>query len=419
MNKLLAIITIISVTVLSVNGQGGNWVGCGTANALSVNGNGFVLGNPVSCGIIDPTTGTACVSSCTGGYTADANQICQPPPVPGNQVTCGEPNGTSCVASCTGGYIADVNQICQPPAAVPGAPVSCGTANVELLVLPLVLQVKLLIQITYVKLVPQVYHQLQLQVCYYYAQSYEIYGTTCVASCPAGQTADSNNICQASTSSLLLDLALIYGFGKPYLQGTTCAASCSQGYVADSNYICQSTAVPGIDVSCGSSGNGNACVASCGTGFTADSNQICQPNIVPGADVGCGTASTRNACAASCNNGFTADSNQICQPNTVPGADVSCGTASTRNACAASCNNGFTADSNQICQPNTVPGADVSCGTSSTGNACASSCNNGFTADLNNICQANSNANSNANSQASSGSFLRLGFSMLLLYLSF
>ncbi|KAL4472624.1 hypothetical protein ABPG74_018573 [Tetrahymena malaccensis] len=149
MNKLLAIIAIISITVLSVNGDQavpGYSVSCGTAN------------------------GSACVSTCTGGATADSNQICQPP-IPGISVSCGTANGSVCVSTCTGGATADSNQICQPP--IPGTAVSCGAdLHVSLLVLEILL------------------------------------GSTCVASCPQGQTADSNNICQINSQSQLLALAL-------------------------------------------------------------------------------------------------------------------------------------------------------------------------------------------------------------------
>ncbi|KAL4483085.1 hypothetical protein ABPG74_019111 [Tetrahymena malaccensis] len=164
MIKLLAIITIISIKFLYVNGQG-KPVQCGTQNPLL----------PTLCPFLQ---GTACVASCTGGYIADMNQICQPPAaVPGASVSCGTANGTACVASCNGGYIADSNQICQPPTAVPGASVSCGTAN----------------------------------------------GTACVASCTGGQIADMNQICQPPTAVP----------GAPVSCGTV------NGQTADSNNICQ------------------------------------------------------------------------------------------------------------------------------------------------------------------------------------
>ncbi|KAL4472623.1 hypothetical protein ABPG74_018572 [Tetrahymena malaccensis] len=156
----------------------GTAVQCGAANGA----------NPATCtgcgatvatqglftGVASTATCSACVASCTGGFTADNNQICQPPPQTGTAVSCGTANGSACVASCTGGFTADNNQICQPPPQ-PGTAVSCGTANVDPLVLLLVLKVKLLIQITYVKLAVKVHFQLWLQVCYLYTYSSENY----------------------------------------------------------------------------------------------------------------------------------------------------------------------------------------------------------------------------------------------------
>ncbi|KAL4483088.1 hypothetical protein ABPG74_019114 [Tetrahymena malaccensis] len=114
MNKLLAIITIFSITVLSVNG--------GAA----------VPGNAAACGTASSPAGTACVTSCGVGYAADSNQICQYTPALGAAVSCGTASspagGTTCVTSCGVGYVADSNQICQYTPAL-GNAVSCGTAS--------------------------------------------------------------------------------------------------------------------------------------------------------------------------------------------------------------------------------------------------------------------------------------------------
>ncbi|KAL4483082.1 hypothetical protein ABPG74_019108 [Tetrahymena malaccensis] len=164
MNKLLAILVIISITALSVNCGNGASVHCGIATIYALGSyfqtnkcvgtcsGGYILDSNNNCQppAIPGTTHVVVVLlliltifanfllflvqvACSGGATADSNNICQPP-VAGTSVNCGTAVTArrSCLVwyssscACSGGAIADSNNICQPP--IPGSSVNCGTA---------------------------------------------------------------------------------------------------------------------------------------------------------------------------------------------------------------------------------------------------------------------------------------------------
>ncbi|KAL4483043.1 hypothetical protein ABPG74_019069 [Tetrahymena malaccensis] len=296
MNKLLANIGIIAITVSSVLGlpsTPGQPVLCGTPNPGSSSSNCNPCG-PTSTvqNLFSPQASPSCqVKNCGVDPGANVNgwicESCQN----SNQVSIyGVGNiffdGSNCVASCPEGTSPDKYHNC---VSTVGDMVSCGTQASG----------------------------------NFYAGGQVSQGGVCVSSCSQGYVLDVNKICQNFSGASVACGTASTGRG-------VCVSSCTGGYVSDATNTCQ--AASGADVNCGTTGNagGGVCVSSCTGGQVSDATNTCQ--AASGADevsvlvlaleamflmllihVKQLVGLIGNTCVVSCSSGQTADANNVCQ----------------------------------------------------------------------------------------------------------
>ncbi|EAR81556.1 immobilization antigen (macronuclear) [Tetrahymena thermophila SB210] len=452
MNKLLAILAVISNISSSVNAGMGLYSNCGTpnqnSNSLDCKGCGttsaaigfFVVSPSPNCKVRDCTVdpgdnlnGWMCVS-CSQSVT----------PVTAYGIGKKFLQGNACTNACSNGYVVDYNYICQP---VQGADVPCGTANqaggnasscngcgttrIQNYFQPSAANnCKVINCFNY----PSYLNSWMCKSCYGNPVAHQIYqqgqffnGSVCVASCPIDQVPDQNNVCQPI-------LGADVGCGTTNQAGGQ-ATDC-QGCGANSTIqaLFKVSATPSCDVI--------DCTANPGANLNGWMCKSCNGNPVANAVYSAGKLFSVNTCVATCPVGYSADINNICQLIPVPGADVACGTAGTTGGKATDCKGcGTNATIQALFTPSATPNCEVIDCTANPGanlngwmckscngvtkahtayaagkffsvTACVASCSNDQSADSNNICQANS-----IRSPYASSNLLTLAFTMLLLFL--
>ncbi|EAR90295.1 immobilization antigen (macronuclear) [Tetrahymena thermophila SB210] len=449
MNKLLGILAIMSITASCVNATAGDDVNCGTANsaggmASDCNGCGA---NSTIQGLFSASGASNCkVTDCMADPGSNLNGwMCK---------SCNNVSGANgayyqgmiyfegfqCVVQCDPGSAPDSNNICQ---AVGGGQVSCGTPSFPFST----------------DCIPCVKDASKQNLF-----SPNISPNCSVKDCTVDPGSDLNGwMCKSCNSNLKAHS--VYSAGT-FFSGSACVASCPTGYVADSNNNCQAT--NGGDVGCGTAGTAGGKATDCkGCGanstiqglFSVSGTPNCKVTDCtanPGSNLNgwmckscngafnahtaysAGKLLSGTACVASCPTGYAADSNNTCQATN--GGDVDCGTAGTAGGKATDCNGCgsnstiqglFSVSGTPNCKVTDCtanPGSNLngwmckscngafnahtaySAGKLLSGTACVASCPTGYAADSNNICQADPIS-------TTSSYLLTLAFTILLLCL--
>ncbi|EAR90293.1 immobilization antigen (macronuclear) [Tetrahymena thermophila SB210] len=442
MNKLLAILAIISITASSVNANSiGSDTPCGTPTSRGMNSqdcqycgstsdisNLFQPSGSPNCVVKDcslaPGTnlnGYMC-ASCNG--VSGANQVYS-----GGQLF----EVDTCVASCDPGFQVDSSYNCF---SVGGVDVGCGT--------------------------PSSINSANCNACGPSTTVRNFFKVSATPNCKVidctGDPSTNLNgwICKSCNGAILAHPA--YSAGK-FFSGTSCVASCPIGYAADSSNTC--IAINGADVGCGTANSAGAKATDCKgcganstiqnlftpsgtpncqvTDCTADpgSNlngwmcKSCNGNTVAHAAYSAGKFFIGTTCVASCPMGYVADKNNVCQA--INGANVGCGTANSAGAKATDCKgcganstiqNLFTPSGTPNCQVTdctadpgsnlngwmckscngaTLAHAAYSAGKFFSGTSCVASCPIGYAADQNNVCQATNGADVGCGTANSAG----------------
>ncbi|KAL4512489.1 hypothetical protein ABPG72_020326 [Tetrahymena utriculariae] len=231
--------------------------------------------------------GTACVSSCTGGYTPDATNTCQPSTTkPGADVGCG-------TAGTVGGNATNCNG-CGANSTIQGLFQASGTPNCK------------------------------------------------VIDCSADPSSNLNGwICKSCNAQAGAHSA--YANGQ-YFQGGACVSSCTGGQISDTSNTCMVPSVfPGTDVGCGTAGTAGGNAVDCnGCGANSAIQGIFKPSGTPFCKV---TDCSANP-STSLNGWMCKSCNGIASAHSA----YSAGKLLSETACVASCPQGQTADANNICQ---------------------------------------------------------------------
>ncbi|KAL4483064.1 hypothetical protein ABPG74_019090 [Tetrahymena malaccensis] len=189
---------------------------CESSNGFQAYGSGKIYFDPIT---------SSCIASCSPGYHADSYNNCSPNG--GASVGCGTASsaGGACVASCTGGQVSDATNTCNAviSTSIAGKDVGCGTAgnaggnssNCNGCGASNTIQGLFTAsgtpncKLTDCSANPgSNLNGWMCKSCNGVAGAHSAYsagnlfsGTTCVASCQPGQTADANNVCVSGTDS--------------------------------------------------------------------------------------------------------------------------------------------------------------------------------------------------------------------------